>query len=418
MQDFRPRLILRKDKKRKRDGRMPLCVLFSFPRTRGKKVALGFHFAQDEWNKLENLPYDNTQKAIVSAELQRIKNKIAAMQLNGEKITKEILGDIARNSHLKNPMDKDFMEFFEKEFLKKKKTRVRQSTFKSYLNTFNVLCDFIREYRHNQPIKYKDINIELIESLLKFLKERSIKNGKEVKNLTYPHYCHKINEVINEIRNQGINIINPFGKIGIQIQSGETNEVYLHPNEILKFRAISTVKSLPKIEKTVIDMLLISCCTGLRISDIKNLRWENIVREKDFDNCVLVTRCKKTDKINYVPSSPMLRDILIGIIKDRGEVRVDDNIFPEAFSQTILLHHLHKVNDYLKINKKITFHAGRRTFATLSQHYEIDFYLTKRILGHKITDMTEKYIKWDAFRASQKKYYLEKFDFLKIGNNE
>ena len=418
MQDFRPRLMLRKDKKRKCDGRMPLCVLFSFPRTRGKKVALGFHFSEDEWNKLENLPYDSRDKALVSDELNRIKNEIAVLILNGEKITKEILGDIARNKHHNNPMDKDFMEFFEKEFLKKKKTRVRQSTFKSYLNTFNVLCDFIREYRHNLPIKYKDVNAELIISLLRFLKERSIKNGNEVKNPTYPHYCHKINEVINEIRNKGYNINNPFGKMGIQIQPADINEVYLYPKEILKYRALSLVKSLPKIEKEVINMLLIACCTGLRISDIKNLCWENIIRDKEFDNCVIVTRCKKTDNFIYIPASPMLRDTLIEIIKERGEVNEDEYIFPVPFSQTTLLHHLNKVTDYLKINKKITFHAGRRTFATLCHLYKINFHTSKRILGHKITDITERYIKWDAFIASKDEFYLEKFDFLKIGSKE
>ena len=416
--DFNPRLLLRKDKKRKKDGKMPLWVLFSYPRKKGKKYSLGFHFSEDEWSKLENLPYDLKDRAIVSAELSRIKNELATCIIKGEKISQITLKEIVKNNHIEDPMEKDFMEFFEKDFLKRKKSRVREATYNAYENTFNVLCDFIRAVRHNNPIKYKDVNEDLIYSFLRFLKERSIKMGKVVKNPTYPHYCHKIKEVIKNLQKQNYNIKNPFDKNCIQIQPAQINDTYLYPKEILLYRAISFVKTKPKIERIAINILLLSCCTGLRYSDIIKLRWKNIIRDKGFANCVIITRCKKTNTINYIPSSPMLRDIIISIFKESDEVEEDKKIFPTLPSHTTLLYHLHRINDYLKIPKNITFHAGRRTFATLCHLNSIDFYTTKRMLGHKITDITERYIKWDGFIASKDEYYLKNFDFKAlVGQN-
>ena len=129
--DFNPRLMLRKDKKRKKDGKMPLCVLFSYPRTKGIKFALGYSFTDEEWSKIENLPKDNVQREVIATELNRIKKELAICSIKGLTVTRETLGEIVKNEFSSDPMEKDFLDFFEK-FIERKRTMVRQNTYDSY----------------------------------------------------------------------------------------------------------------------------------------------------------------------------------------------------------------------------------------------------------------------------------------------
>ncbi len=60
----------------------------------------------------------------------------------------------------------------------------------------------------------------------------------------------------------------------------------------------------------------------------------------------------------------------------------------------------HLTNDYLKtwitiagINKKITFHCARHTFATMCISQGIDIYTVSKLLGHSDVANTQRYAK-------------------------
>ncbi len=44
----------------------------------------------------------------------------------------------------------------------------------------------------------------------------------------------------------------------------------------------------------------------------------------------------------------------------------------------------------LNLNKEHKPHDGRKTFVTLGKKYDMDEYAIKKILGHSISDITEK----------------------------
>lgn len=48
-----------------------------------------------------------------------------------------------------------------------------------------------------------------------------------------------------------------------------------------------------------------------------------------------------------------------------------------------------------KIDKHITYHSSRHTFATLLVQDGTDIYTISRYLGHKSIDMTQRYLKYD-----------------------
>src|SRR5690606_23052343 len=123
---------------------------------------------------------------------------------------------------------------------------------------------------------------------------------------------------------------------------------------------------------------------GLRVSDIKNITYDNIIDGK------LVFRPVKTpNKIVTVPIVEDVYAILDGMVKHP----VNKKIFWDLpTSQTI--------NLYLKfwayeagIVKNLHFHVARHTFATIGLTFGIDLFTMKELLGHSKIEMTQIYAK-------------------------
>ena len=125
----------------------------------------------------------------------------------------------------------------------------------------------------------------------------------------------------------------------------------------------------------------------MRLSDIKALTWGQIRDGKVF------FRQKKTKGIEYLPISPTAKNILNQI--ERNDINdLDVKIFKlgKRTSERIG----EKLRDWAKeakVNKYITFHTARHTFATLSLNSGVDLYTVSKLLGHKSIKMTEIYAK-------------------------
>ena len=97
---------------------------------------------------------------------------------------------------------------------------------------------------------------------------------------------------------------------------------------------------------------------------------------------------QKTKDPIYLP----LSNEALRWMPERGEKRADDKVFDlPCFSQ---------VNDRLKvwakaagINKNMTFHTARHTFATMMLTLGADLYTTSKLLGHSDVQITQVYAK-------------------------
>lgn len=134
-------------------------------------------------------------------------------------------------------------------------------------------------------------------------------------------------------------------------------------------------------------MFLFGCFTGLSYIDIKTLTYDKIQR-MDFDGEEwIITRRTKTKVSSNVP----LMEIAKELIERYKGLAEDDFVFPMPGNGTC--------NDYLKkiaaacnINKEVTFHLSRHTFATtvyLCNGGTIE--ALSKILGHKHISTTQIY---------------------------
>jgi len=154
-------------------------------------------------------------------------------------------------------------------------------------------------------------------------------------------------------------------------------------------REYLTEKEIKKISRDIIidqdikNAFLFSCFTGLRISDIKSLQWKNIKEQ------YLEIQQKKTSDTLRMKISNSAQNILS---EQTNVKKSSDNVFQLPAENTTNK----RINQWISrsgIDKHITFHCARHTFATLCLTYDIDLYTVSKLLGHKDIKHTQIYAK-------------------------
>lgn len=126
---------------------------------------------------------------------------------------------------------------------------------------------------------------------------------------------------------------------------------------------------------------LFACMTGLRISDILQLRWENIEVSPDGGYCMRI-RTQKTKTQATLPLS------------DEALLYCGEPGLGMVFKGLSRAHTREPFKKWLKdagIKKKITFHGLRHTYATLLITNGTDIYTVSKMLTHKNVATTQIY---------------------------
>ncbi|MDC8104778.1 site-specific integrase [Chryseobacterium sp. B21-037] len=124
--------------------------------------------------------------------------------------------------------------------------------------------------------------------------------------------------------------------------------------------------------------------TGLRYSDISNLKWEDVVRRHETD--FIDFRMKKTSVFQYHPISKEAISIM-------GDRKNNTDFVFERIAYHSLNDNLRKWLLKAKIEKKVTFHNFRTSYAVAQLEAGADIYLISKMLGHKNVSTTEIYAK-------------------------
>ncbi len=139
------------------------------------------------------------------------------------------------------------------------------------------------------------------------------------------------------------------------------------------------------------DIFLFSCFTGLAYIDVKKLTKNNITIGIDGEKWIYTNR-QKTDTRSNIPLLPMAEEI-IAKYKEHPQCLNEGKLLPVLSNQ--------KMNAYLKemadvcgINKELTFHIARHTFATtVTLTNGVPIESVSKMLGHKNLRTTQHYAK-------------------------
>ncbi len=233
-------------------------------------------------------------------------------------------------------------------------------------------CNRLREYTPNLTFTEINGNYRLIENWERWL-EKKHKNGlgqrsKLLKNIkTYINIAVR-DEILEKSPFEIVKIKRPKERI-----------VYLDKSEIKKLEKLYQKKSLkPYLQTTLRNWLFSFYCCGIRRGDFKALQVENIHNNRlIFD----IEKLRRSERQQILPLSKQAK----ALIKESAKFKVSGTIFNCLSDQ--------KENEYIKdickdleIDKKVTFHVARHTFATLFWEGTKDLATLQKLLGHgKIT---------------------------------
>lgn len=172
---------------------------------------------------------------------------------------------------------------------------------------------------------------------------------------------------------------------------GKFNEV---TTNFLTEEEINTIANKDFVGKglnLVRDIFIFSCYTGLAYIDIYNLKSNQITLGIDGNRWIITKRQKNGNSSN-IPLLPIAEEIIIKYENHPGVLQ-SGKLLPVYTNQ--------KVNEYLKtiaenceINKKLTFHAARHTFATtVTLGNNVSIESVSKMLGHKSIRTTQHYAK-------------------------
>lgn len=149
------------------------------------------------------------------------------------------------------------------------------------------------------------------------------------------------------------------------IEYEEVKKNFLTADEVKLLAATSCEKPILKAAS------LFSILTGLRISDILKLRWEDIRPDADGEMAMFI-RIQKTQKESIHPLSPDM----LALCGER-----DKGIVFKGFNRSMTQEPLKKWLKAAGITKRITFHRFRDTFATLQLAAGSDIYTVSKMLA-------------------------------------
>lgn len=285
----------------------------------------------------------------------------------------EIYNTLEQEQIKKNKkQDGDFIAYFKK--LAEKK---------NVSNRFIWLgsCDFLKLYK-KYGLKFSDIDPELCDGFKEFLETTKSKKSEKMQlsENSIKTYYDKFRSALKQAYKDGYLSENVADKTNA-VKQAETQRNYLTLEELNKL--VKTDCKSPEIK----IQALFSALTGLRRSDIQKLIWGE-VQHVEGSGYIIRFKQKKTGGSETLPITEQAFNLL-------GERKQStDAVF------TLIQATNQRDNRYLTkwvldagINKKITFHCFRHTFATLQLSMGTDIYTVSKMLGHKDLNTTQIYAK-------------------------
>jgi len=236
--------------------------------------------------------------------------------------------------------------------------------------------------------KYKASDIDILKINHAFITDyefylRSVRN---CSNNTAVKYIKNFGKIIKICLANDWMDRNPFSNYKSKIRTVE--RVYLTEDEIQKLMEKEFTSERLSLVR---DIFLFSCYTGLAYIDVKNLTKTHISIGIDGDKWIFTHR-QKTESASKIPMLPVTQ-IIIDKYEDHPKC-IANNILLPIFSNQKMNAYLKEIAVVCEINKELTFHIARHTFATtitLSNGVPIES--VSKMLGHKNLITTQHYAK-------------------------
>jgi site-specific recombinase XerD len=389
-------LIQRKNKIKK-DGVGPIYIQIIQDRS-AKYISTGIEVSKNDWDPKSKTIKKSHPNSVRYNALLRKKLSEAEATLLDINLSEQNLNSKEIKEAVKGKEQTDFFVFAEG-YIAELSSRGQYASYKR----FKSIVEKLRVYCKSQPLKMNKISVQFLQNYETHLAE---------------HYKNKINtihsnlKVIRRILNLAIDRgileekYNPFKRM--KLKTEESKKDYLTEKELL---CLEQLELNPNHKISIHrDMYVFAVYTGgIRISDALQLKWENFDGERiEF----LVDKTKRNQVVKLPNKALQIVKYYRekALLKGKGKIKTDQFIFPilnqsddlqnpitllnKMSAATALINKdLKVISKRAKINKNISFHTSRHTFATQALKKGMRLEYVSKIMGHKDLKETQLYAK-------------------------
>jgi integrase len=230
-------------------------------------------------------------------------------------------------------------------------------------------------------LKFSDLNQKFCNEFKEYLLTTKSKKSNKVTlaQNSAVSYFNKLKATLKQAYKDGYLPSDLNGKIQ-PVKQAETQRNFLTIEELNSL--VKTECNNPLLKRAA----LFSALTGLRFSDIKNLVWGEL-EYIEGNGYFVKFKQQKTNGVEMMPISEQAYSLL-------GERKEPTAQILEGLSYSAYENkHLAKWIGLAGIQKDITFHCFRHTFATLQLSKGTDIYTVSKMLGHRELKTTQIYAK-------------------------
>jgi len=327
---------------------------------------LGYNINPEDWSeegeKVKKSHPKHTQlNRLIRKKYDQIDDVIFESGSNSKKLTAQQILDAVRDNRKNNSFFELANEHVEELFKSNKYNRAISD---------RGIVKRISEFTNGKELSFQEIDELMLKRLKTFLKIK-----KNISERTVMNYYVFIRLLFNRAISRSIidQNIYPFGRGKILIKYPQSIKIGLNEEEILR------MEGLDLQEKSIIwhtrNVFLFSFyLAGIRITDVLNMRWSDIVEDR------LIYKMSKNNKIDSLKLPIKVLSILEFYKEDQKSY--SDFIFPElkklgnkeisakcgAIKSAIkrFNNNLEEIANLANINKKITNHIARHSFGNIA----------------------------------------------------
>ncbi len=365
-----------------KDGTVPIFARVTVNKMR-TEFSLQMSIEPQNWDAIAGRAIVNSkQNKEINSYLDAVKANLLLKKRELEEMGTNLTAEMLKNAYL-GLIDKQrsLIEVFTEHNQQCKQLEnidFAPGTIVRYEVTLRIIKDFLqRKYKKND-ILLCDIKPLFIDHF-----EVYLKTTRKCAHNTSTKYLKNLKKIINISLNNGWIKSNPFANI--RFRSNEVNIAYLTEKELdLLMKKPFTIERVEQVK----DIYLFCCFTGLSFSDVKSLCSKDIIEE--FNQLWIKKKRKKTKNWCHIPLlEPALK--IIEKYQSHPYCVMNGVLLPVTSNQKMNAY-LKEIADLVGIDKKLSTHTARHTFATtVTLGNQVSMEVVSKMLGHSSIKMTQKY---------------------------
>lgn len=260
-------------------------------------------------------------------------------------------------------------------------------TMKNYFTTQKYIKRFLKDHHGKSDVYLTELNYKFIVDFEYFLRNwKPVDHQRPLGNNGVMKHIERFRKMINlAVRMEWLDK-DPFARYKQKFERVEREFLTDEELKALENKELKIVRL-----QWVRDLFIFSCYTGLAYIDVMRLTPSNITIGIDGKQWLITNRQKTSNPVR-VPLLPQALEV-INKYKGHPKALYNGTLFPTISNQK-LNSYLKEIADLRSIEKDLTFHLARHTFATtvtLSNGVPIES--VSKMLGHTKISTTQIYAK-------------------------